>query len=1320
MIRILVLLYFILPSFYCSETNRDEFNIKYLELSNNFEFHISSSDTKSSQDEVIDDEICIKLSEGKSDLKLKISGVPLVYNGEINLSCNCIEINNEGVKDLPGKQLSGLNCTSTSYLLDPSLNLDSNESSDLDEYENDAELIKSFISEIRGTKLTLEILMSLDKRLEEFCRVSLLGFRNNLVAFPKLEAEHYSLIKVGMFLCVYFGKKNNYYFEHPSPVTEILEGDLFNTDSNSDINFNANEFSEDNLFKWDYSDGQSEASNINDNNDLVEENYSEIDNQNSNGGDNKVNINKSDEQDLSANLNPFLRLTYIFDKPYPRLFVRSNVPYTKAIYGIDRSIKQNFYSVAGKWQISNTPGYTRVKSKNSILSLLGSKYNSINKEAYVIRKLKNIHNKWKNLTFNSREKEFLGCPVGDRNNMLVFRSNVEVVDSTYQSFKSFPTNMKFMSIINLMASKYPNSYKNNNFENPCNYGGNIRGCLKLIREKIRDKTLNYIVGNLFVNMIYGLWITWGSDIWYLISAFDFEKLFQDYGFSSNVDLNAYNDIDPINTVFTRLFNIEPLKDDNSQDIISVLMKNLRNNDIETSSLEKDLFQFGVFSVNPLLFKSFWTIFSKSYCNVISDSAFITWVGNKFTLNRSDTQLIGTNVDGDYDDNQFDFGNEDEENYDLKDYSIDSKSISKYNEKDWSWLLEPLPNYFDSVDPEIEVEHYYKHDVGEYTLPEFYEYDELEEIYSNNSPGDEKQNAINRKMFFRSNYFSNENKRKWVSFIVKNVPFRDSVKRHLEFKCNIGSWPYKGGYVSWMGHYMCEVIAISYFSSNKFDFSSFESYYKEDPTFVKKGGNYFKRLHRPRMIGIEFETSYPHRCGIGYLGNESKKSLTHVNGFVLLRLSLGFCIKNGFTLQWLSDNSFNIYTGVNYKYSQILETGLTYYQRNGFELSGSVEQRVYSNYTCSGVLLVEKETVNSESALNSYEFNDQTVGCQIYVDPIVVTDGIKTDELEFMRRKHTGLMYNYKFGCDGMESENNDDGDNFNGVTNHCVKFYPLLEKIKTKDNKFVCRFELEEKWKTINSKFPDVCKIGARIGDCHKTIRKSLKCNHEHKFNCELDSFIIDTFIKPKNVELIYSHFNQISLLLMKGINNYAKNWNEESVNAVKDLLSKLLSKNDVELIYNKGINSIIKDRISMFMNEYNNLKENEILKEISEIFSHSGILLDVHTLPLFWKLVSFRIEDIHVFVNKNYSFENNIKRNESLVNKIFRSKSDRNGSFKNKKVERVISVEDDNLMKIYDFSSSIPQYCPIAITFYWIDKYLWQMYRYPGSKLQEIAPIGS
>ncbi|KAH8739073.1 hypothetical protein FG386_000940 [Cryptosporidium ryanae] len=1313
MLRLLILFSFVLTFLDSSEVNKDGIRVGYKELLGNFESHISSSDSKSLKDEIVEDKICVRPSGGGHDLKFKISDVPLVHTGEINFICNCIEINNEGVKDISEEKVSGLNCTSENNLVDPSLDLVSYESSDLDEYSNDFDLIESFKSEIRNSKLALEILMPLDTRIEEFCRVSLLGFRNKLVAFPKLELEHYSLVKVGMSICVYFGKKSNYYFDHPSPVTEILEGNLFETDLGHDFSFAESEFSEKKLFKWKHSDGREKVLGIYRQDGKFYEEYSDDDD----GGDDDDNNQygkKNSEREVSVNFSPFLRLTYVFDKPYPRVFVRSNVPYTKAINGIDRSVRRNFYSVAGKWQIANTPGYTRVKSENSILTLLGSKYNSVQKEAYVIRKLKQIHNKWKNLTFNSREREFLGCSVGNIQNMLAY-SGIEIVDSTYNSFRSFPSKMNFRSVIDFMLSKYPETYEHN-FKNPCNYDGNIRDCLKLIREKIRLKSLNYIVGNLFVNIIYELWITWGSDIWYFISLFDVEKIFLNYGFSSNVDLNVYSDIDPINTVFTRLFNIEPLKSDDSQDIISVLMQNLRNNDIETSSIEKDLFQFGVFSVNPLLISSFWKNFSRTYCKVISDSAFITWVGNKFTLN---TQQIDDNNDEDYDDDysfeDYDVSAFEDESYNLK----NSKSVSKYNQKNWSWLLEPLPNYFDTVNPKVEIEHGYKHEVTEFNLPEFYEYEELNQMYSNNNPGNEEQNSIKRKSFFRSNYFSNENRKKWVSFIVKNVPFRDSVKRHLEFKCGIGSWPYKGGNVSWMGHYMCEVISISPYSLNKFDFSTFEDFYKDDPTFVKTGGNYFKRLYRARMIGIEFETSYPHRCGIGYLGNESKKTQTQVNGSTLLKLSLGFCIKNGFTLQWLSDNSFNIYTGMFYKYSQTLETGLTYYERNGFELSGSVEQKVHSNYTCSGVFLVEKEAEDGgESALSSYEFNDQTVGCQISIEPIVVTHGIKTDELEFMRRKNIGLVYNYIFGCDGMESENNNDGKYFSGISNHCVNFYPLLEKVKLDDNKTVCKFELEEKWKVINSKFPDVCKIGARIGDCHKIIRKTFKCGKSEKENCELDNFIVNTFIKPKNTELIATHFNQISLLLMKGISNYSKNWNTASVGAIKGLLSKLLSKKDAEIIYNKGINSILKDRMSIFMSEYSNLSENEILKEVKEIFSHSGILLDVHTLPLFWKLVSFRIEDIPMFISKNYLFEDNEKKNKLLINRIFRSKS--NDLFKDSKTEQGIFGKNDNLMKIYGFSSSIPQYCPVAIAFYWIDKYMWQMYRYPGSKLQEIMPIST
>ncbi|KAF7455778.1 putative rhoptry protein 2, partial [Cryptosporidium felis] len=425
--------------------------------------------------------------------------------------------------------------------------------------------------------------------------------------------------------------------------------------------------------------------------------------------------------------------------------------------------------------------------------------------------------------------------------------------------------------------------------------------------------------------------------------------------------------------------------DDSLDIISELKSNLKNDDLETCSLEKDVFQFGVLSLNPLLITSFWETFSRNYCRVASDSAFITWVMNKFTFTTHDRTGNFIMESRETNGNEFseyhgkdEFGEESTNSASIITSTVSvTESISGDNRRDTSpdsattgsggtesgisWLTKPLPTYFDRVKPEIEVELFDSRE-ERIVLPEIYEYKELVGFYERNDRGDESENEIKRRNFLRSNYFCMKNESKWVSFIVRNVPFRNSKKDTLEFKCGIGSWPYKGGDISWMGQYMCEVAFISSgLYRRMFDFSSYENYYKgtdgenedDQNKAVNQDGSdisYFNRLNRNRMIGIEFETSYPHRCGIGYLGNESKKTLTSVKGSVLLKLSLGFCLMHGFTLQWLSDDSFNIYTDVLYKYTQSMEKGMTYYERNGFELSGSTEQRVYSNNTCSGVII----------------------------------------------------------------------------------------------------------------------------------------------------------------------------------------------------------------------------------------------------------------------------------------------------------------------------------------------------------------------------------
>ncbi|OII71235.1 uncharacterized protein cubi_01710 [Cryptosporidium ubiquitum] len=1272
----------------------------YQELTSEFGQYLKSNTSNKSE---IDDNRIIDVC-GKSNAKLEflIQHVPLVSEGYINMTCKCMMIESEGVPDLNGSQLRGLNCTSENNLLSP--NSDFEYDDDFKEFMSDSKLIESLKKIYIQKSLKLEVILSINNnQQEEFCKVNMIGLKDDLVVFPKLDSEHFSLIELGTSFCHYMGIHENIFFQHPSPVTEILEGDIFQDEYYFYPGYNLIEeferaskyFNEEDLFEWDLQDKNIDEENNFDNNSHIKQ---EIEN----------NLNDDDKYYGSKYqyiFEPFLRLSYIPNKPYPRIFIKSNVPYTKSIAALDRSINYNYYSVAGKWQVSITPGYSRVNQENSILSILGSKFNSIEKEKYVREKLKDIAFRWRKLTFSNSHHEFKGCSVGRKSSIPRYKESFKVFDSTNPSFNMYPSNLQATSVFEIMNSEsiLSDQFKDN--RNHCSYYGNIRECLRLIRSRIRDKTLNYVLGHLLINIIYETWITWGSEIWHITSLFNIDNIFTNhYNYPDQNNGNLHTGLDPLNSLFTRLFNVKPLVDDENLDIISLLKNNLVKDDLETCSLEMDVFQFGVLSINPILIDNFWKIFSNNYCMMSSDSAFIMWVTNKFSLklynNKESNDILNENEDN--------FKSQDVENKNTNSNLQNSSEMK-------SWLTNPLPTYFNQVDPEIEVD--LVNDIKEeILLPEIYEYNELLEIYNKNDPGIEKENSINRKRFFNSNYFNSKNQFKWVSFIVRNVPFRDSSHKSLEFKCGIGSWPYKGGEYSWMGNYLCEVIFLSSnFYSKRFDFSSYNNYYNKgeesDEEVNSKYGkaskddkdeSYVKKLSRNRMIGIEFETSYPHRCGIGYLGNESKKTLTSVKGNHLLKISLGFCILHGFKLQWLSDDSFNIYTEVLYKYTQTLENGLTYYERNGFELSGSVQQRVYSNNTCSGIMF--DNTIRNDE-LSEYSFKSQTLECQTSYDPIVVTDGIRKDELLYMREKYFNLIYNLRFGCDHMESKNND----YSGIDNHCLSFYPLLEKVELDSKKPKCKFELTKEWKLINKKFPNECKIGSRIGDCHMKIRNELKCGHKTNIGCLFDTFITNNFIKPINIEKISIHFNQISLLLMHGINKYSAEWDKESTNSLHDMISNLVSSKDLNFYLENGINGILKDRLSLFMDEFSKNSNDDILNQAKELFSYSGIWLDTHSLPLLWRLAMFRIEDIPLFISKQDLFTRIFKNKISSSNSSFRSKS--------KSTNGVLS-EESSLKNKYDISTSIPLYCPLAIGYFWIDKFMWQMYRYPGSNLQTISPI--
>lgn len=1275
-----------------------------------------------SEAQMDDDQLGRVCDYPSSKLEFIIEHVPLVNEGYISMKCECMLIESEGVPDLNGSQLRGLNCTSDNNLLSSSSEFEIDDN--LKKFISDSKLIESLYKSYIDKMLKLEVILSIGKygQGEDFCRVNMVGFGDDLVVFPKLDTEHYSLIEVGMSFCHFMGKRENIFFEHPSPVTEILEGDIFHDsyyfapDYNQDEEFEkiSKYYDDGDIFEWDQRpDDLPETENLAEDGQNDYGNYHEeswrSENSNAKSGEDYYGVK------YSFSFDPFLRLSYKSKKSYPRLFIRSNVPYTKSINALDRSAKNNYYSVAGKWQLSLTPGYSRVIQDNSILSILGSKYNSAEKEAFIIEKLRDIAFRWKRLTFSNSHAEFVGCNVGKKNEIPRYVSSFKVFDPTNKSFNKYPSNLQMESVFEIMNSGSAfNSFQAGGSH--CSFNGNIRECLRLIRSRIRDKTLNYILGYLFINIIYESWITWGSEVWHIASLHNVGEVFAGMG-------SSHSDFDPLSSLFTRLFNVQPLVDDKSLDIISFLKSNLERKDLDTCSLEVDIFQFGVFSVNPLLLKNFWTNFSENYCKVVSDSAFVTWITNKFSLKLQNKreQAEGSSKAG------------------------TAVSGSRTATKTRSWLTNPLPTYFDQVDPEVEVE--YNNDiVQEEVLPEVYEYSDLLEVYNKNDLGVEKENSVNRRRFFNSNYFSRRNRQKWVSFIVRNVPFRDNKKKSLEFKCGIGSWPYKGGEYSWISSYMCEVIFLSSrFSSHMFDFSTYDSYYNSvddrDAKYAsdldESGGrssvaslddkkeSYFSKLSRNRMIGIEFEIAYPHRCAIGYLGNESEKTLTAVKGNQLLKVSLGFCILHGFKLQWLSDDSFNIYTEALYKYTQVLESGLTYYERNGFELSGSIQQKVYSNNTCSGVSLydsrgeIKASTENNYGEVSRYGFKSQTMECQISYDPTIVTDGMRKDELIYMRDKYANLLYELRFGCDNMESRNND----YMGVNNHCLNFYPLLEKVKLESNKWVCKFELTKEWKYLNKHFPEECRIGSRVGDCHKKARKEMKCVKVNNLGCKLDLFITNNFIKPVNIERISIHFNQISLLLMNGINKYTADWDKAGVDLVHDLIANLVSRKDLDHYLENGIKGIIESRLSLFMDEFSKHSSDPILKEAKDLFSYSGIWLDTHTIPLLWRLVMFRIEDIPLFVSRQDLFTNVLK--DSNKSFRFNSKNDNSGGGAgNVKGDDTdaggsrISRLDSSIKKRYDITSSIPLYCPLAIGYFWIDKFMWQMYRYPGSSLQNVLPI--
>ncbi|EEA08043.1 uncharacterized protein CMU_031840 [Cryptosporidium muris RN66] len=1271
-------------------------------------------------------------SENKTSILLTIHDVPLVYEGIILMECKYIDILQSGVLEFDNNSIQGLNCTSKNSLVKYNDDVDITNMNTYGQFENNElnlnELYNSSNNNINGndhfhnvrdifkvndiyiddnlentndeikeyenkdiikSSYNLEIIFPIQNDLTDnmdFCRISLNNILNKDVIYFKLMNYHYSLIKLGIGICIIFNKFENIFFNHPSPITEYLEGDLDIYEQNKQDSQNNTEDIVNNF-----------SFNNNNNNNIlnIKDNFIKSKYESYNLRNKADYFNITDEISLlstNLKLKPYIRISYIPYKPYPKLFFKSNIPTEKAIGGMNRSNKKNYYLGMGMWQQNIVPGFTRINELTSILSLHGHYIYSNISINYFLYKYNSIIKSWRSIIFTPDSLDY-NCNIGKSSLLRLYSDTYQVNDSTnIRTPKDiFNVNLDDLS---------------RNIGYPCNIGGSIRKCLKKIRSYIYKGKISHRIGNRYINYIYDVWIAWEREIWHIKYAEETTQILKNLQWKNKVN-NLFNKQNTpkshyeneIWAILTRLLAIEPMKNDTTIDILSLLKSNnipkdQFNNTSQTFSLAKDIFQYGVFSINILHLPTFWEYIYSITCKVAADSLFITWIMNKFTYNtKYNNQYIVPEIPV--------------INNNLKD--LETKSEEKN-----SWLLLPLPIYNISKDIDVEFEN----DKYSYDLPLVYDFDELNNIFITNSKFSPYENSIRRKKFFRSNYFDPKYKKKWYSFIVRNVPYRNNSRGNLEFKCNKGSWPYKYGTITWLSQYLCETVFIkSEYLLYKYKFDTYDNntllYNSENSQLQNSSDNiefinefnsrkpsYPSHIIRSRMIGIEFETENPHRCGIGYLGDELEKTLTNVKGSILLHIALGFCTYHGFELQWLSDNSFDIHTNILFKYTQSLEYSMTYYERIGFELNGHTQLRVFANYTCATIgyknnyifddiylqnsdlklKIEDKKSTFDNLDINYYKYLNT---CQLYYEPLVVSNGIRIDELHNMRNYFINSLYNLRFEC-------NLSGNKYDEILSHCSQFYPLLSYNKELNK---CNFEMTSEWKYLNEMFSDKCYKGGRIGKCHEYLRKMLICDDYNEYNCKLDIFIVDNFIKPKDINLVLDHLHRISFLLMNGIKLSTKNWNLQHIQILENLFANLINKEELDLFYNHGIYGFIKSRLDLFRSEFNKYSNIPLMADINDIFTLSGISIDVHSLPILWKLATYRLEEIPNLINID---TDNIKSNSKL---------------------KILKPNIKSYNNLTNFNN-ILTYCPQALGYLWIDKYMWQMYRLSGSNKHNIKPI--
>ncbi|OEH74266.1 hypothetical protein cyc_09215 [Cyclospora cayetanensis] len=251
----------------------------------------------------------------------------------------------------------------------------------------------------------------------------------------------------------------------------------------------------------------------------------------------------------------------------------------------------------------------------------------------------------------------------------------------------------------------------------------------------------------------------------------------------------------------------------------------------------------------------------------------------------------------------------------------------------------------------------------------------------------------------------------------------------------------------------------------------------------------------RLIGMEFETGPPHRCGVSFLGNEEEGKETEVRGQVLLDMFLGICWLHGFRASWILDSVTDIYNHEKMRYTMGVEKGMSFYENKGFLFSiDTIKQRSRPE-PCLGFTDFASGRSGDSGGLEDLYVSGK---CQVRRD-LLQSPGFEPSVLYPLHEKAFSTLHQLVFDCRAAAWQNCSDGESSSGSP------FPLLEKLPDGS----CAFERHPLWQQLAELSPEHCGFAQRVGACHAYVRKHLGCTHTKKDGCPFLQFLYKAFIYP-------------------------------------------------------------------------------------------------------------------------------------------------------------------------------------------------------------------